>query len=456
MTTVPAQPTPHEDWPTGPPQDTAAEQAVLGSLLQSPDTVADVSEMLVAADFYKPAHETIYRAVLQLAAAGEPVDPITVSSKLDRSGDLARVGGPGYVQGLVNAASVATSAAYYAEIIADKASLRRLVTAGTRIAQLAQAGQGDVAEICDEAGREFHEAIRLAETSTEAVPLKHRAQAIVDSLDAEARGKTVPGIPTGVSDLDSLLGGGLKPGQMVIVAGRPAMGKSTLAVDFARRATIKRNHTAVIFSLEMGREQLERRITSATGRVPLHRLTQPSRLTEADWVRIATATDRFADANLFIDDSSSLTVTQIRARARRIQQRHGLDLIVIDYLQLLQSGLGRVESRQVEVSLMSRSIKLLAKELGVPVVVLCQLNRGPEQRTDKKPVLSDLRESGSLEQDADIVILVHREDAYDPESPRAGEADLIVAKNRDGHTPIITVAFQGHYARFTDMGGEQE
>ena len=256
------------------------------------------------------------------------------------------------------------------------------------------------------------------------------------------------GIPTGFSGLDQLTNG-LHAGQMIIIAARPAMGKSTLALDFARSAAIKHNFPTILFSLEMGRSEIAMRLMSAEGAVPLQNMRKGT-LDSRDWTTIASTRGRINDAPLFIDDSPNMTLVEIRAKCRRLKQRQGLKMVIIDYLQLMTSG-KRVESRQQEVSEFSRALKLLAKELQVPVIALSQLNRGPEQRADKKPALSDLRESGSIEQDADMVVLLHRESAYEKDSPRAGEADLIVAKHRNGPTDTITVAFQGHFSRFTDM-----
>jgi replicative DNA helicase len=256
------------------------------------------------------------------------------------------------------------------------------------------------------------------------------------------------GVPTGFVDLDALTNG-LHPGQMIVIAARPAVGKSTIGLDFARAAAIRHQLATVLFSLEMSRNEITMRLLSAEARVPLHHM-RAGQMTDDDWNRIARCTGEVSSAPLFIDDSPNMTMMEIRAKCRRLKQRHDLKLVIVDYLQLMSSG-KRVESRQQEVAEFSRALKLLAKELEVPVVAISQLNRGPEQRQDKKPLLSDLRESGSIEQDADMVILLHREDAYEKESPRAGEADFIVAKHRNGPTATITVAFQGHYSRFVDM-----
>jgi len=262
------------------------------------------------------------------------------------------------------------------------------------------------------------------------------------------RGGQMSGVPTGFIDLDELTQG-LHGGQMIVLAARPAIGKSTLGLDLARSASIKHGLTSVIFSLEMSRNEITMRMLSAEARVPLHHM-RAGTMGEEEWGRLARRMGEISAAPLFIDDSPNMNMMEIRAKCRRLKQRNELRLVVIDYLQLMSSG-KKVESRQQEVSEFSRQLKLLAKELDVPVVAISQLNRGPEQRTDKKPLLSDLRESGSIEQDADMVILLHREDAYDRDHPRQGEADLIVAKHRNGPTKTVTVAFQGHYSRFVDM-----
>jgi len=294
--------------------------------------------------------------------------------------------------------------------------------------------------------REFAEAMAQLARNLLA---QESVQGTLDEIAAIAsRTGTLTGVPTGFADLDALMNG-LRPGQLVVVAARPAVGKSTLGLDFARSASIKHGLTSVIFSLEMSRSEITMRLLSAESRVPLHHM-RSGPMTDDDWARLARRMVEVAEAPLFIDDSPNLTMMEIRAKARRLKQRHDLRLIVVDYLQLMSSH-KRVESRQQEVSELSRSLKLLAKELDVPVVAISQLNRGPEQRTDKRPQLADLRESGSIEQDADAVILLYREDAFERESPRAGEADLIVAKHRNGPTATITVAFQGHYSRFVDM-----
>ncbi|ROR43256.1 replicative DNA helicase [Kitasatospora cineracea] len=775
-----------------PPQDLAAEQSVLGGMLLSKDAIADVVEVLKPADYYRPAHELIHGAILDLYARGEPADPITVAGELTKRGELARVGGPSYLHTLVNSVPTAANAEYYAEIVHERAVLRRLVEAGTRIAGMGYAAEGDVDDIVNAAQAEIY-AVTEQRTNEDYAPLADIMEGALDEIEAiGSRSGQMSGVPTGFADFDQLTNG-LHPGQMIVIAARPAMGKalaldtplptpdgwttmggvavgdllldadgrptrvvaatevmtgrpcyevcfddgttviadadhqwltetravrraggsgrvvttkeiaatlrcdtsdgranhsvrntaaldlpeqdlpippyalgawlggghtdaaritttdpevlerlaadgltarrigdtptyalchgaaepetseracaaalrelgvlgrkhvpaaylrgsvaqrrallaglldtdgtvsatgsvqfavanrelaegfrdlvvglghrcdvatervngrseesptvwtvtftptgevfgparervvhaerrrpatprlrqryvvdvrevdsvrvrcvevdnpdhlylatrsmvpthnSTLALDFARACSIHNNLPSVIFSLEMGRNEIAMRLLSAEARVALHHM-RSGNMTDDDWTRVARRMPEVSAAPLYIDDSPNLSMMEIRAKCRRLKQRNDLRLVVIDYLQLMQSGGSRrAESRQQEVSDMSRNLKLLAKELEVPVIALSQLNRGPEQRTDKKPMVSDLRESGSIEQDADMVILLHREDAYEKESPRAGEADLIVAKHRNGPTATITVAFQGHYSRFVDM-----
>src|SRR5947209_986621 len=285
--------------------------------------------------------------------------------------------------------------------------------------------------------------------SEDYIALEELLQPTMDEIDAIAsRGGVAAGVPTGFVDLDAVTNG-LHPGQMVIVAARPGIGKSTLGLDLARSCSVAHVMASVIFSLEMSRTEIVMRLLSAEAKIRLSDM-RSGRMTDDDWTRLARRMGEISEAPLFIDDSPNMTMMEIRAKARRLKQRHDLRLIVVDYLQLMTSQ-RRIESRQQEVSELSRSLKLLAKDVNVPVVAISQLNRSPEQRADKKPQLSDLRESGAIEQDSDVVILLYREDVVEPESPRAGEADLIVAKHRNGPTAVVTVAFQGHYSRFVDM-----
>ena len=432
-----------------PPQDIAAEQSVLGGMLLSKDAIADVVEQLRGPDFYRPAHEVVYDAILDLYGRGEPADAVTVAAELTKRGEIGRIGGAPYLHTLIAMVPTAANAGYYARIVRERAVLRRLVEAGTRIVQLGYAADGgDVEDIVNNAQAEVY-AVTDRKTSEDYLPIADIINDTMEEIEAAgSRGDGMIGVPTGFIELDRLTNG-LHPGQMIVVAARPAIGKSTLAADFVRSAAIKHQQTSVVFSLEMSRNELTMRMLSAEAQVPLQNMRKGT-MRDEDWQKLAATMGRLSQAPLFIDDSPNMSLMEIRAKCRRLKQRHDLKLVVIDYLQLMSSG-KRVESRQQEVSEFSRALKLLAKELEVPVIAISQLNRGAEQRTDKKPMLSDLRESGAIEQDADVVILLHREDAYERESPRAGEADLIVAKHRNGPTDTIVVSSQLHYSRFVNM-----
>ncbi|NRG42216.1 replicative DNA helicase [Rathayibacter sp. VKM Ac-2835] len=431
-----------------PPHDLLAEQSALGGMLLSKDAVADVVESVKATDFYIPKHEIVFQAILALYSHGEPTDVIAVTDELTKQGELQRAGGADYLHSLTAMVPTAANAGYYASIVAERALLRRLVEAGTRIAQMGYQGEGEVLDLVNTAQAEIYN-VTGSETAEDYVPLTDAVTVAIDEIEAAAhKDGAFTGVPTGFADLDDLTNG-FHPGQMIIVAARPALGKSTLALDFARAAAIKHNMATIFFSLEMGRSEIAMRLLSAEASVPLQHMRKGT-VDQRDWTTIASTRGRINDAPLYIDDSPNLTLVEIRAKCRRLKQRIGLKMVVIDYLQLMTSG-KKVESRQQEVSEFSRALKLLAKELQVPVIALSQLNRGPEQRADKLPAISDLRESGSIEQDADMVILLHRESAYEKDNPRAGEADLIVAKHRNGPTRTVTVGFHGHFSRFADI-----
>ncbi len=439
---------PSEDLGRTPPQDVAAEQSVLGGMLLSKDAIADVVEMLRGHDFYRPAHELVYEAVLDLYGRGEPADAVTVAAELTKRGELGRVGGAAYLHTLLSSVPTAANAGYYARIVHERAVLRRLVQAGTKIVQLGYATDGgDVDEIVNAAQAEVY-AVTERRQSEDYLPIAEIIESTIDEIEASSHRGGMTGVPTGFVELDKLTNG-LHPGQMIVIAARPAVGKSTMGLDVCRSAAIHHKLPAVIFSLEMSRTEITMRLLSAEAKIPLQNMRKGT-MREEDWTRLARTMGEVSEAPFFIDDSPNMSLMEIRAKCRRLKQKHGLKLVVVDYLQLMTSG-KKVESRQQEVSEFSRALKLLAKELEVPVIAISQLNRGPEQRTDKRPMVSDLRESGSIEQDADMVILLHREDMYEKESPRAGEADFIVAKHRNGPTDTITVAFQGHYSRFVDM-----
>lgn len=451
MTTPPDDYEAAHDMERQPPHDEGAEQAVIGAIQLSRNEIANVIETLRdSSDLYRPAHQTIYETVIDMYGRGKPVDPRTLTAELRERGELVRVGGAPYLHHCVNQVPVAAHAQHYAEIVRDVAILRRVLEVADRTRQAVYEAKGDPTGIVDEAQLALAGALGNSDTATD-THVSADTEDYLDRLETFQREGRSLGVPTGFIDLDSLFGGWM-PGQIIIVAARPAMGKSTLALDFARAAAVTNGLPTVMFSMEMGRDEIKHRLYSAQGRIPLHHIRQQGGMTDDDWARFAKIMPRVDNAPLHIDTDPNKSVARIQARCRALQQNGGLRLVIIDYLQLMQSGGSRRgENRQQEIADITRALKLTAMELEVPIIVLSQLNRGPEQRADKVPMVSDLRESGAIENDADIVILIHREDAYDKNSPRAGEADLIVGKNRNGPTASISVAAQLYLSRFVDM-----
>lgn len=431
------------------PHDMLAEQSTLGGMLLSQEAVAEVFEEVRARDFYAPKHELIFEAILTLFSKGEPTDVITITDELMKNGKLVMAGGADYLHTLTSIVPTAANAGFYAKIVAEKATLRRLVEVGTRIAQSGYSSEGDVIDLVNKAQSEVYDVL-AAGGSDDIADLNVALDDAVKEIErAQMQGGALAGVPTGFVELDAKTHG-LHEGQLILVAARPAVGKSTLGLDFARNAAIRNRQATVIFSLEMSRADIALRMISAETSIPLQNLRK-GEVNDSDWAKFAQVRSQINDAPLYIDDSPNLTLVEIRAKCRRLAQRIDLKLIVIDYLQLMTSG-KKVESRQQEVSEFSRALKLLAKELKVPVVALSQLNRQSEQGgSNKKPEISQLRESGSLEQDADVVILLHREGMNEPNHARAGEADIILAKQRNGPTGTIEVGFQGQYSRFVNM-----
>jgi replicative DNA helicase len=430
------------------PNDMLAEQSALGGMLLSQEACAEVFESVKGSDFYAPKHELIFEAVATLFGKGEPIDVITVTDELMKQGNLVKAGSADYLHTLTSIVPTAANAAFYAKIVQEKATLRRLVEVGTKIAQLGYANEGDVEDLVNEAQERVYQ-VGGASVTEDYVGLSTSIEAAINEIEsAQKRGGDMVGVPTGFIELDELTHG-FHPGQLIIVAARPAVGKSTIALDFARHAAVKANKPTIFFSLEMGRAEIAMRLLSAESNIYLQNMRKGT-IGDNEWARLAQVRGQINDAPLYIDDSPNLTLVEIRAKCRRLAQRVGLKMVVIDYIQLMTSG-KKVESRQQEVSEFSRALKLLAKELQVPVIALSQLNRQAEQTKDKKPEISHLRESGSLEQDADVVILLHREGIGERDHPRAAEADIILAKQRSGPTGTVTVAFQGQYSRFMNM-----
>ncbi|MFD3336153.1 replicative DNA helicase [Streptomyces sp. NPDC058700] len=434
-----------------PPCDIEAERVVLSSMMLSEQATTDCQNVLHAGDYYRPHHGTIHEVIVELRAKGEPAHPQLVSAELQRRGQLERVGGPAEIGRLLTAAPTPAAGQHHALIVKERAVLRRLGEAGVRITQASYTGHGDLDEIVANAAAEIAAVVEGAAVNDEDdfVTPGDAMEETLEAIDKAQKASGISGLSTGFADLDSLTNG-LQPGQLIVIAARPAMGKSTLAMDFARAASVKHQVPTAFISLEMPVTELNMRLLSAEARVPLHHLRSGG-MTEDSWTRLARRVPDVSEAPLFINDSAS-TFEAIQSKVRRLKARNpNLGLVIIDYLQLITIASKRPENRQQEVSDISRRLKLLAKELQLPIIALAQLNRGPEMRADKKPVVSDLRESGAIEQDADLVILLYRDDAYEVESPRAGEADIIVGKHRNGPTATITVAFQGHYSRFVDM-----
>lgn len=430
------------------PSDMLAEQCTLGGMLLSQEAIADVFDAVRGPDFYAPKHEIIYNAILELFNRGEPTDVITVTDQLSKTGELVRAGGADYLHTLTSIVPTAANAAFYADIVQEKATLRRLIEVGTKIAQMGYTAQGDITELVNQAQSDVY-AVSKAGAGEDYVPLFDSIDAAVELMEnAQKRGGEMVGVPTGFQKLDEMTHG-LHPGQLIILAARPAVGKSTLALDIARNAAINHNKPVIFFSLEMGRAEIAMRLLSAESRIYLQAMRKGN-LSDNDWSRIASVRGKINSAPLYIDDSPNMTLVEIRAKCRRLAKRVGLEMIVIDYIQLMTSG-KKVESRQQEVSEFSRALKLLAKELGVPVIAISQLNRNSERSENKKPELSHLRESGSLEQDADVVVLLHREDIAKREEERDGLAELIVAKQRNGPTGPVMVNFLGQFSKFEDL-----
>jgi replicative DNA helicase len=436
-----------------PPHSVEAEQAVLGGLLLDNSTWDTVADRLRADDFYRRDHQVVFEAIAELSSRNEPSDAVTLAEYLASKGQAEESGGLGYLAGLARDTPTAANIRAYADIVRERSLLRQLIRVSGEIAASAYGSEGRSAtELVDEAERRVFEiAEKGRRTGSGFVPLRDVLGATIDRLDMlhQSQGQ-LTGISSGYTELDRMTAG-LQPGDLVIVAGRPSMGKTTLALNIAEHAAIAQNKAVAVFSMEMSREQLAFRMISSIGRVDQGHM-RTGMFGDEDWARINSAIAQMKTAPLFIDDSGALTPTEVRARARRLarERKDGLGLIVIDYLQLMQVS-GTKENRATEISEISRSLKALAKELKVPVIALSQLNRSVEQRVDKKPVMSDLRESGAIEQDADVIMLIYREEVYEPDTPRKGIADIIIAKQRNGPTGDVHLTFLGKYTRFENL-----
>lgn len=431
-----------------PPHSLEAEVSVLGAAMLSRHALAAVTESLTPEDFYRSAHGTVFEAIRSLAAEGDAVDTVTVLEWLRSRHRLDEVGGPAAVSDLVAAAPTAANASYYARIVRDKALLRNLIEAGTKVVQMGFEDTEDAVATVDRAEAEI---FRVSEqgVKSEYSSLKDMLPEAFERLEKLAHDNSeVTGLATGFDDLDRLTAG-LQPENLIILAARPAMGKSSLSLNLGQYVSVSLRKPAIIFSLEMSKIEIVNRMLSAEAGIDSERM-KTGRFDDRDWRRLGDALGRLGEAPLFIDDTPSISMLEIAAKCRRLKDRHGLELVIVDYLQLMQSH-RRSESRQQEVAEISRGLKMLAKDLKVPVIALSQLSRQPESRMDKRPMLADLRESGSIEQDADIVAFIYRDEVYDEQSPKKGIAELIVAKHRNGRVGTIELAFLNHLTKFANL-----
>lgn len=436
-----------------PPHSVEAEQSVLGGLLLDPLAWDHVADVLRSDDFYRPDHRIIFEAIGAVAGAGRPADAVTVGEHLARAGKLDDVGGLAYLGTLARDTPSAEHVRTYAEIVRERSLLRQLLQAGAETASSVFVNEGQSArELVDQAESRIFE---IAEKGFRgrlegAVSLRTMMPGLIDQIDDwHSNPDKLRGLPSGFDEFDRKTGG-LRPGDLVVVAGRPSMGKTTFAVNMAEYAALKSDVKAsvVIFSMEMPSEQLMTRMLSSVGHVPLGDI-RSGKIDDDEWPRITGAAGQLSEARIFIDETPALNPTELRARARRVKREHGLDLVVVDYLQLMQVP-GNKENRATEIAEISRGLKALAKELQLPVIAISQLNRGVEQRQDKKPVMSDLRESGAIEQDADMILLIYRDEVYDKNTTKRGIAEIDLAKHRNGEIGTFMLTFQGQYSRFAN------
>ena len=438
-----------------PPQNVEAEQSVLGAILLDNNALNKALEILNPDDFYKEAHKRIFKTILDLNERNETIDLITLTDYLKGRNELEQVGGASYLTSLVNSVPTAANVRQHSKIIHEKALLRNLINVATEIVTQGYEGSGRVEDLLDQAESSIF-GISERKIRPSFVPLKEIVKGSFETIERlYERKERVTGVPTGFTDLDEITSG-LQPSDLIVIAGRPSMGKTSLALGIAQYAGIEKRLTTAVFSLEMSKEQLVMRMLCSEGRVDAHKL-RSGYLGRADWPKLTTAAGRLTEAPIFIDDSPALSVLEMRAKARRLKAERGLDLIIVDYLQLMR-GRGEADTREQEISEISRSLKALAKELHLPVVALSQLSRAVESRTDRRPVLADLRESGAIEQDADVVIFIYRDEIYRQTDENKGLADIMISKQRNGPVGIRKLAFIDRYTRFENLerGHEHE
>lgn len=433
-----------------PPHSIEAEQAVIGAIFLEPEAMSTASEFLIPQDFYRPSHQRIFQMMMQLSDRGEPIDLLTVTNALNSSKLLEEVGGVSYLTELADAVPTAANISYYTKIVEEKSVLRRLIRTATDIVTESFNREDEIEDVLSEAEKNILDVSNRQNANA----FKNIKDVLIDVYDnieqLHQNTGDVTGIPTGFKDLDHITSG-FQRNDLIIVAARPSVGKTAFALNVAQNVAIKTDENVAIFSLEMGADQLVSRMLCAEGNIDAQRL-RTGNLEAEDWTKLTMAMGSLSNAGIFIDDSPGIRVNEIRSKCRRLKQEHGLGMILIDYLQLIQgSGANAKENRQQEVSEISRSLKGLARELEVPVIALSQLSRGVEQRQDKRPMMSDLRESGSIEQDADIVGFLYRDDYYDKESEKQNIIEIIIAKQRNGPVGTVELAFVKEYNKFVDL-----
>ena len=432
-----------------PPQSIDAEQCVLGGLLLDNQRWDAIADKIGVEDFYRREHRLIFRAISALCQENSPADVITVSERLEQSGELEAAGGLAYLGSLANNTPSAANVPAYADIVRERSILRQLLSAAGDISDAAyNPGERSAGEVLDYAEKQvFDISEQRARRRGGYEPIAALLTKTVDRIDQLYRTQgTVIGVPTGFTDLDEMTSG-LQSSDLVIIAARPSMGKTTLAMNIAENAALGHKVPVAVFSMEMPGTQLAMRMMASLGRINSHRV-RTGKLNDEDWPRLTSAVSLLNDAPIFIDDTPALTPMELRARARRIKREHNLGLVIVDYLQLMQAGESAYENRATEISNITRALKGLAKELDVPVIAMSQLNRSLESRTDKRPVMSDLRESGAIEQDADVILFIYRDEVYNEDSPHKGTAEVIVGKQRNGPTGRVVLTFLGEYTKF--------
>ena len=433
-----------------PPQNLEAEQCVLGSVMLQSGAIAKAAELLTADDFYRDAHQSIFNAMITLFDKGEPLDLITVSNLIKNNNELEKVGGPGYLATLTDIVPMAANLSYYAKIVREKAILRKLIQTTTEIAGRCYEEQGDIDLLLDEVEQTVFEISR-----SKSGQAFHSLKSVMNTTfkyieKLYERKEHITGVPTEYHEFDKKTAG-LQPADLIILAGRPSMGKTALAMNMVQNAAHFHKVPVAVFSLEMAKEQLGMRLICSMGRINAQRL-RTGFLQEQDWPKLTRAVGMLSEAPIYIDDTAAISVLEMRAKARRLKTEHNIGMVVVDYLQLMR-GRSNVQSREQEISEISRSLKAMAKELNIPVIALSQLNRSLESRPNKRPILSDLRESGAIEQDADVIIFIYRDEVYNKaeDNPKKGIAEVIIGKQRNGPTGTVELAFLPHYTSFENL-----